>query len=866
MPLETYNAKRNFSKTAEPKGKVAKRSGSALSYVIQKHDASRLHYDFRLELDAVLLSWAVPKGPSLDPSKKALAVRVEDHPLDYGSFEGTIPQGQYGGGTVAIWDRGTWEPIGDPHQSLKSGKLSFTLNGERLHGEWALVKLHGRDGEEKNWLLMKKKKDEFATGDEFEGADSIVTGRTLEEIAGGKKATGLKRGAKTVWQSHRASKTSSEKPKAAPAEKKATSAKMSADLPVFSPQLAVLADVPPAGKEWSHEIKYDGYRLLAKVRDGKVELVTRNGNDWTHRFKTLADSLADLPLKNAILDGEAVVLDAEGKSDFQALQMMLKNKEKVRPVFFAFDLLHLDGVDLRDQPFKARAKALQSLLKKAKLRDNIRMSEQIDVPGDAVLKQACKLGLEGIISKRLDAPYVSRRDPTWLKIKCGQRQEFVIVGFSQPQRSRVGIGALLLGYHDDKKRLVYAGRVGTGFDTRMLKDLRAMFDKITVKQSPLDVDAPAREQKAATWVKPTQVAEITFTGWTRDGMLRHPVFVALRSDKPAGAIVREKTVSTARVVKEVTAKDEAKLNRGKASASGSNTPIDVAGVTLSHPDKVLFPDVNLTKLDIAQYVHLASKWMLPHVADRPLALVRCPAGRAQKCFFQRNWTDTLPDDLAPVNVGEKGKKDEHISLDSVRGLIALVQMGVLEIHTWGCTANDIESPDQLVFDLDPAEDVAWKDVVAGARTVRKTLEQLDLPVFLKTSGGKGLHLVVPLKPTITWDEAKAFTGEVARQLEETTDRFVANMRKDLRHGKIFLDFHRNQRSATSVAPYSTRARPGAPVSMPISWEELGKLTSASQFTVETARRYLTNRRTDPWQAFGRSRVDLHKRLKRSSAA
>ncbi len=897
MGLQQYNAKRDFKKTAEPAGaKPAHKAGKALSFVVQKHDASRLHYDFRLELDGVLLSWAVPKGPSLDPSHKALAVRVEDHPLDYASFEGTIPEGQYGGGTVAVWDRGRWQPIGDPRDGLKSGKLTFTLDGERLHGEWALVQMHGRG--EKNWLLMKKR-DEFANDEPMQGADSIVTGRTLEEIARGKKG---KRKSKTprkaVWDSSR------KRARVTTAPVRTKSAKTS--LPTIAPQLAVLADEAPVGENWSHEIKYDGYRLIATIQNGNVTLTTRNGHDWTHRFKSIADSLSKLKVKRAILDGEAVVLDKEGRSDFQALQMMLKAREKATPVYFAFDLLHLEGEDLRDRPLRERVKTLQTLMKQFKSRENVRLSERLDAAGAAVLKLACKLGLEGIISKRLDAPYVSRRDPSWLKVKCGQRQEFVVVGFTQPERSRVGIGALLLGYHDEKKRLVYAGRVGTGFDTKLLKDLRVMLEKQAVKTSPLDVDAPARERRAATWVKPVNVAEISFTGWTRDGMLRHPVFVGLRSDKSADAVVREKAVHTARITKGNKAKpradagsvmqrepkrpkhlgvnapprqvttrsfvgkppldDKQLLPRNGKSTEGENRNTTIAGVTLSHPDKVLYPDVGKTKRDVADYIHLAAKWMLPHVAHRPLALVRCPGGRAQKCFFQRNYTDTISDAIVPVDVAEKGKKDEHLMLEDERGLIALVQMGVLEIHTWNCTADAIESPDQLVFDLDPGDGVPWKRVVDGARLIRRSLEKLRLPVFLKTSGGKGLHLVVPLKPTIDWETAKAFSGDVARTLAEESDLFVANMRKDLRQGKIFIDFHRNGRSSTSVAPYSTRAREGAPVSMPISWEELGKLTSASQFTVDTARRYLTHRRTDPWQAFGRSRVDLHKRLRHGAAA
>ncbi|HVT90580.1 MAG TPA: DNA ligase D [Tepidisphaeraceae bacterium] len=847
MGLSTYHQKRHFNRTPEPKGVAGKKRISNLRFVIQKHDASRLHYDFRLELDGVLKSWAVPKGPSLDPGKKSLAVQVEDHPIDYGNFEGVIPQGEYGGGTVLLWDKGIWEPLHDPHEGLAAGKLHFALHGHKLNGEWTLVQMHGRAGDDgKNWLLFKLK-DKYASskGDILKDEpQSVKTRRSIEKIADDRN---------DVWASD--------------AKKMAnlSGGIKSALLAHFTPQLAILSTKPPEGDQWLHEIKFDGYRIIAQVKAGKVKLITRNGNDWTSKFSVIASRLEKLKVDSALLDGEVVALDEKGHSDFQALQAMLKDKEKVRLRYYVFDLPFCNGVDLRATPLIERKKQLETILAKSRLSSEIGYSDHFIGDGDAVEKKACQMDLEGIISKRVDAPYVSRRDPTWLKSKCNQRQEFIIVGYSDPQGSRQGFGSLLLGYHDDKKRLVYAGRVGTGFGDKILRDLHKHLEQLRVRQSSLDIDPPARERLHAHWVKPTLIGEVRFTGWTRDGRLRHPVFIELRTDKPASQIVRERPIDPKEVMPQSKTPMPKKSKSSASNNSNSNNK-PIAGVELSHPDKVLYADQGVTKHDIAAYYEQARRWMLPHAINRPLALVRCPGGTSSKCFFQRNWSETLPNDVHKVNVSLKKTPEMHVTVDDLAGVISLVQIGVLEIHTWNCHNDDIHHPDQLIFDLDPGPDIKWKQVSEAARTVHRKLTALRLPTFLKTSGGKGMHITIPIQPTIDWEAGKSFCQTIVESLGNESDLFVGNMRKDLRGGKIYLDYHRNGRSATAVAPYSTRARDGAPVSMPISWEELGKLSSAAYFTVEMAARYLEKRKEDPWRDFEKSRVDLHKVVARASAA
>ncbi len=810
MKLTAYNRKRNFRATPEPTGnkpRVSER-GHALIFVIQKHHASHLHYDLRLEVDGVLKSWAVPKGPSLDPAKKTLAVQVEDHPLDYGEFEGIIPKGEYGGGTVMLWDRGTWEPFHDPEEGLHSGKLHFALHGEKLSGEWSLVQMHGRADEDgKNWLLMKIKDDAASKHDILKKDKSVKTGRSLDDIADERDG---------VWHPNgRANGKNGQILSKLPAK--------------FSPQLATLADRPPDGDDWLHEVKFDGYRMLVHISGGVVRLLTRNGLDWTQKFPSIVRACEKIKTDNTILDGELVVVDKDGVSDFQALQAMIKDGEKATLSAYLFDLPFADGEDLTDMPLIERKERLKSILDMSDASHTIQYSDHVIGDGASVVKEACRMSLEGVISKRVGSRYVSKRSHDWLKSKCQQRQEFVIIGYTDPSGSRSHFGALLVGVHDEAGKLVYAGRVGTGFDEKRLSDLHGELKKLHRKSPPTDKPVPTREKRQAHWVDPKLVAEIRFTGWTRSGVLRHPAFLALRSDKPVEGIVREKPVD--------------------ADAETSTR--------LSHPDKVLYPEQGLTKQDLADYYALVAKRMLPHVTDRPLALVRCPNGRSGKCFFQRNYTATLPDAVVPIDVSDSKKKDEHVAINTADGLAALVQVGVLEIHTWGSRRGDIEHPDQLIFDLDPADDVPWKQVVKIAKLLKKQLDALKLPNFLKTSGGKGLHLVIPIKPTIDWDTAKSFCEAIVKSIaSEHPDEVVANMRKDLRKGKVYIDYHRNGRAATAVAPYSTRARPGAPVSMPIDWSRLPRIKSAGQFTVTNIKGEL--KKTDPWRDFDRKRVDLRK--------
>jgi bifunctional non-homologous end joining protein LigD len=838
MSLETYRKKRDFRLTPEPEGKARRPRKDGLAFVIQKHEASRLHYDFRLELEGALKSWAVPKGPSLDPTKKSLAVQVEDHPLDYGEFEGVIPKGQYGGGTVLLWDRGVWTPLNDPVEGHRSGKLHFRLEGQKLRGEWTLVRMHGASGDGgKNWLLIKSR-DQFADPTRNiveEARSSVRSGRTLDRIRDARDE---------VWSPE------------AQATARLERARRSAMPTALSPQLAVLADRPPEGDEWLHEVKYDGYRLVAFISNGKVRLRTRRGNDWTERFSAVAEALSQLKVDSAVIDGEVVVFDKSGRSDFQSLQAMLKDGARASPVFVAFDLPYCDGMDIRSARLDERKKRLDEILRRSGPGPRILYSDHIRGHGGRAVERACRMGLEGIISKRADAPYVSRREPTWLKSKCVQRQEFVIVGYTDPRGGRSVLGALLLAVHDDRGRLVYAGRVGTGFGESTLRDLRARLEAIPTDGPPAGLSPTPRAGRGSHWVEPTLVAEVRFTEWTRDGVLRNPTFIALRSDKPVSKIVRERPIkpeATSRSRRSVARRDGPS---GPFSASARPEPSAVAGVRLTHPEKVMYPSPKITKREIAEYYVAVQKWMLPFVAGRPLTLLRCPDGVSGKCFYQRNWNSTMPPAIGKVRVGGPEKQEEHVILYDARGLVALVQMGVLEIHCWNGTATDVEHPDQLIFDLDPGDGVPWKRIVEGARALKKLLDSLGLPSFIKTSGGKGFHVVVPIQPNIDWESAKSFTKTIAEDLSRGSDIFVANMRKELRRGKIYIDYNRNDHFATAVAPYSARSRAGAPVSMPIPWRELSRLESADQYDLHNAVRYCARRSADPWRDFERSRVNL----------
>ena len=835
MGLQEYKRKRDFKKTPEPAGAVAKTEGS--SFVIQKHAASRLHYDFRLEMEGVLRSWAVPKGPSLDPEEKRLAVHVEDHPLDYGDFEGIIPKGEYGGGTVLLWDRGTWYPDGDPVKAYKKGHIKFRLEGEKLHGGWHLVKLRGRDEDKENWLLFKEN-DETAvpgSGDALveQYPKSVSTGLTLEEIAANPDR---------VWKSNRDEKV-----------KKEISGARKAKLPAkVAPQLATLVTDPPKGDEWVHELKFDGYRVLCELKDGKVRMITRNGKDWTDRFGPVARAIADLPAEEALLDGEVAVLLPNGTTSFQALQNALGNgKEEL--VYFAFDLLHLDGQDLRPLPLLQRKEALASLLPKS---GPIRMSDHVQGTGEAFYRHACDFGLEGIISKRGDQPYRSGRGKDWVKVKCLKRQEMVVVGFTDPEGSRSGFGALHLAVNEGGE-LVYAGKVGTGFDTKTLTSLRKKLGKLERKTAAFKKAPRGAEARRSHWVEPKLVAEVAFTEWTEDGLLRHPTFQGLREDKAPDEVVRE----VAEPVKKPAGKGKTPPLGPERDPEGVT---EVAGVKLSNPERIFYPDLKLTKRELVLFYERIGPWILPHIENRPLTLVRCPSGYDKQCFYQKHVSDQFPKSIKRVEVEEGPDAEPYGALNSLTGLISLVQMGVLEFHIWGAHIDEVEKPDYIVFDLDPDEGLSWERVVEGTLKVREKLEGLGLRTWLKTTGGKGLHVCVPITRRGEWDEVKAFTKAVVESIvKDEPGRYTSNLTKASRKGKIFIDYLRNGRGATSVCAYSTRARAGAPVSTPLFWEELETGVRANTFNVRNLPERLESLQADPWADFLKERQSITAAMKKA---
>ncbi len=817
MPtLAKYRQMRDFAKTSEPRGAAGKRlpqAKTALSFVVQKHDARNLHFDFRLELDGVLLSWAVPKGPSLDPSVKRLAMEVEAHPLEYGGFEGTIPQGEYGGGTVMVWDRGTWQPTGDPHQALAKGHLSFTLQGERLKGAWHLVRTRGKadDGHGNRstpWLLFKSRDAEASDADALliEQPNSVVTGRSFAEIA-------------AELGEREPAPDSEKRPKIR--KKKATS-----KLPeTLSPELATLVGEAPEGDDWVHEIKFDGYRILARIADGKVTLLTRNGKDWTERMPSLRAALEQLSAESAFLDGELVALDPQGLSNFQSLQNSLKDGQDEALVYYAFDLPFGPTGDLRERPLVERKSLLRELLDshQDELSGKVRLSAHVVGNGPEFFANAGKLGLEGTIAKRAVSPYSSGRGRDWLKIKCGQRQEFTIVGYTQPGGSRTRFGALLLGTRREGQ-LVYAGKVGTGFTRQSLDDLHARLTPLAVKEAPVSHPLRGAEARAVQWVRPELVAEIAFTELTNEGLLRHPSFQGLREDKPAQEVNMETAVSI-----------------DSRSTSSRKFPI-------TNPQKVLFPAQGITKQELLDYYGLVVERMLPHVQNRPLTLVRCPNGYGKPCFFQKHPGAAAIKGLRSIPIREKEGKSAYSVLDDAQGLFSLVQLGALEIHTWGSRADDFEHPDLLVFDLDPDPSVDYSAVIAGARAVREVFEHAGLETFVKTTGGKGLHVCLPIQPSLSWDEAKDFTGRVARAISERSPGlYVATQSKAKRKGKTFIDYLRNGRGATFVAPYSTRAREGAPIAVPLEWDELSPKLPPDHFNLRNVRKRLSLLKQDPFE-------------------
>jgi len=819
-PLSEYNAKRDFDVTAEPAGSAprGRSRAQALTFVIQKHDARNLHYDFRLELDGVLKSWAVPKGPSLDPSQKRLAVHVEDHPLGYGSFEGSIPAGQYGAGDVIVWDRGVWQPHDDPRKAYAAGKLKFTLIGEKLAGDWTLVRTRLKgSGDKEQWLLIKENDQQARPLADYD----VVQAEPKSVLSDA-----------TVGRPNK------------PAAAKKPTRKSSTALPdQLTPQLATLVDRAPDG-DWVYEIKFDGYRILTRIRDGEVRLFTRNGHDWTDRLPRQVKALEALKLKDSWLDGEVVSLNADGLPDFQALQNAFDIGRSLDIVYYLFDAPFLECRDQREVAVEERRAALKSVLTRSRSK-LLRFSESFAANQRDIFESACDLALEGVIGKRAGSLYVSKRSPDWIKLKCRLRQEFIIVGFTRPQGSRSGFGALLLAVNDDTG-LVYAGRVGTGFDQAALKKISEQLKALERDVSPLAKPLTSAQARGVHWVEPQLVSEVQFAEWTREGVVRQAAFVGLRTDKPAEQIVHEQP-RAAKSMKEKT--------RKKATEPGA-----VVGVKITHPDRVIDTQSGTQKLQLAQFYEGISEWILPFLRNRPVSLLRAPEGIAGEQFFQKHSEHLAIPNIKQLDQALDPGHARLMEIDSPAALIGAVQMGTVELHTWGATADKIETPDLFVLDLDPDPALPWKSMLEAAQLTLSVLDELGLEAFVKTSGGKGLHLVIPLARKDDWDTVKAFAKAIAQFMtQQLPERFTATSGPKNRIGKIFIDYLRNARGASTVAAYSVRARPGLPVSVPVSRDELKGLHSAQQWTVANLHERLQNLKKDPWAGYA-NRQKISKKM------
>ncbi|QYX48703.1 DNA ligase D [Pseudomonas tussilaginis] len=812
--LQEYQRKRDFNATSEPLGKTPRgKHAHALQYCIQKHDASHLHYDFRLELDGTLKSWAIPKGPSLDPKVRRLAVHVEDHPLDYANFEGAIPQGHYGAGDVIVWDRGIWQPEGDPRQAYAKGKLRFRLQGEKLAGVWNLFRTH-LDGKKEQWMLVKSNDGEARSASDYDivqaQPDSVLSDRTL-----------LARPA-----------TSAAGQRAAPAKRLRTSAGRKAELPAqLQPQLATLVESPPSG-EWRYEVKFDGYRILARIEGDEVRLFTRNGHDWSAKMPHQLAALRTLKLKSAWLDGEMVVAGEQGIADFQALQNAFDSNSDEHISYYLFDLLYLNGKDLRECPLQERRVRLQALLEHNTAAE-LAFSADFDEPVESLLDSACRMELEGLIGKRLDSIYVGRRSSDWIKLKCKQRQEFIIVGYTDPKGSRNGFGALLLALHDkDKGQLRYAGKVGTGFSTTTLDSLHARLKPLAAQRPPL-LNAPGgAEARGVHWLQPRLLAEVAYAQMTREGIVRHAVFHGLRDDKPATAIDLERPMP--------------------------NTPIalpnDLGELRLTHPDRLIDPTSGATKRQVAEYYASVAPWMLPHLKQRPVALVRAPDGLGGELFFQKNAAGLGIPHIVTYDKDQAGQAAMVINRPDT--LLGAVQMNMLELHTWNATDKQFDKPDRFVLDLDPDPALPWKAMQEATHLTLTLLDELGLRTFLKTSGGKGMHLVVPLTRRAGWDDVKDFSHAIVNHLAGLfPDRLSSVSGPKNRVGRIFIDYLRNGKGATTVCAYSLRAREGLPVSVPIWREELVQLKGANQWNLFNLGERLAQI-NDPWAEYATTRQSI----------
>ncbi len=794
--LSEYNQKRNFGRTTEPEG-ITVNSEEQLRFVVQHHIASKDHFDFRLEWNGTLLSWAVPKGPSFNPKEKRLAIKVEDHPMDDRNFEATLPKGDYGGGVVMLWDEGFWVPCGNVDQGLDEGVLKFKINGIRLKGKWALIRLKGKASESKdNWLLLKEKDEYIKTETGIsEFLTSIRTGRTMTEIEEGKDESFTRN----------------------PFD----SAKV---------QLAKLVKKVPEGDDWLYEMKYDGYRILAFVEGNNARLITRNNNDYTKRFYSVANALAGFSKGKAmVLDGEMTIIDKAGKTDFQALQNYMKNPKNLNLTYIVFDLLALDGEDLRQRPLFKRKELLENLMKDAP--ENLYYSRHVKGNGKDSFVVACETGMEGIVGKKYDSVYNGTRSGDWIKLKCDKRQEFVIGGHTRSDKKISGISSLLLGIYEDEN-LIFSGRAGTGFNKHNTKELTTKFNSLIRKKAPFKNPPKVRSNEEITWLEPELAAEIKFAEWTEDNQLRQASFKGLREDKNPKDIKKESV---------------AEESEKSMESNENNSNIIIDGIKVTSPDKVIFEDPEITKIDVIRYYEKVSEKMLTFVGHRILSIVRCPKGVNQTCFYKKHPGSKLKG-IATLPISKDSEdSEEYFYIENKSGLISEAQMGTLEFHTWGSRVDNLEKPDMMVFDLDPDEGMDLEQVRQGARDLREILNELSLDSYIKTSGGKGYHVVVPLKPTATWDTFYTFAKSVAEVMEKKwSDRYTTNSRKTKRSGKIFIDWMRNGRGATSVAPYSLRAREGAAVSMPITWEELDSIAPDGVNMHLALQRILTD---DPWEGF-----------------
>ena len=847
--LQTYQAKRDFKKTTEPKPAARQKKVSANRFVVQKHDARRLHFDLRLELNGVLKSWAVTKGPSMTSGVRRLAVETEDHPIGYLAWEGVIPKGQYGGGTMIVWDQGTWTAEGDAAKALQQGKLTFGLDGERLKGHWSLVRMKS-EGKRHNWLLIKGN-DEFALkpGNPEPVLTEMTSLRsglansdlTADDLRPDHKARQAKMRSSPVGGAKNSRTLTGGAVASTASLRKLVGAK-GGILPVFvEPSLAMSVTEPPPGKNWIHEIKHDGYRVQARLEGGKVTLLTRKGLDWTSRFPPIAARLAGVPVGSALIDGEVVVQDASGQSTFSGLQDDLKARRHGRLAYFAFDILFCNGIDLRGVRLVERKEVLKQIIAATApsfaLRFNDHLTEQ---KKNDLLTEACRLGLEGIVSKRQDLPYMSGRGEHWQKSKCALRQEFVIVGYVPNSAQSKSVGSLILGFSEGGD-LVHAGRAGTGLNAEQAASLAVRLEKLRAPKPAFASEPTALSKKGVRWVKPELGAEIEYRGWTTQGLLRQAAVVGLRDDKPAAEIVLEQPAPP---------RDTPQPAHTKSVASAHST-VTAQDIRLTHPDKILWADAGITKQMLVDYYRLVADRCLAQLADRVLALLRCPDGTSAQCFFAKHaWMGAS----AAVRSVDVGSEKPMLAIDDVNGLASLVQMNVLEMHVWGSKTKDIERPDRMIFDLDPADGVDWKELRAAALEVKDRLSAIKLESFVKSTGGKGLHVVVPVSPDAHWEQVKDFSKAFAAlMVEDSPEKYVAVMTKARRRGKIFIDYLRNGRGATAVAPYSPRARPGAPVAIPLAWKDI-----ATEHPLYTVADLLKAKRLppDPWADINQIRQKL----------